>query len=84
MDLGERKTNRICHRVRQLYMARYSEAKCQIPADVLDGLVRSVLVGEIQIIVDGPTYWPLSTIWLLLKEVQSEQTSFSNRAKRGF
>lgn len=56
----------------RIYQARYGAAKRQVSRDVFDGLLRAMLVGEVQVLTDTPACWPLSVIVPIACRVQFE------------
>jgi hypothetical protein len=48
----------------QLYIARYGEA----PHGILEGLAKAVLLGEVRIMSDMPSTWPLDHVTPLLEQ----------------
>jgi hypothetical protein len=50
------------------YHDRYHSSRCRIPDMILDGLLVSLLYGEVQLQTDMPIHWPLSVIAPLLQQ----------------
>lgn len=56
----------------RLYRARYGAARRQVSREVFDGLLASMLRGEVQVLTDTPACWPLSVIVPIACRVQFE------------
>lgn len=57
----------------RMYRARYGAARRQVSREVFDGLLASMLIGEVHVLTDAPTCWPLSVVVATACRVQAER-----------